>query len=148
MMPRMKNLVLAEKPSVGKELARVLGCVNRGKYLESDDYVVTWALGHLVTLCPPDFYGAEYRRWQLRDLPILPKKLETMVIDKTKDQFEIVKHLLDREDVGGVIIATDAGREGELVARWILKQAGCTKPAQRLWISSQTDLAIRQGFAT
>lgn len=147
MMRLMKNLVLAEKPSVGKELARVLGCVNRGKYLESDDYVVTWALGHLVTLCPPDFYGAEYRRWQLRDLPILPKKLETMVIDKTKDQFEIVKHLLDREDVGGVIIATDAGREGELVARWILKQAGCTKPAQRLWISSQTDLAIRQGFA-
>ena len=99
MMRLMKNLVLAEKPSVGKELARVLGCVNRGKYLESDDYVVTWALGHLVTLCPPDFYGAEYRRWQLRDLPILPKKLETMVIDKTKDQFEIVKHLLDREDV-------------------------------------------------
>ena len=143
----MKNLVLAEKPSVGKELARVLGCTNRGKYLESDDYVVTWALGHLVTLCTPDYYGAEYKRWQLKDLPILPKKLETMVIDKTKEQFEIVKSLLDREDVEGVIIATDAGREGELVARWILKQAGCTKPAKRLWISSQTDLAIKQGFA-
>ncbi len=144
----MKQLVLAEKPSVGKELARVLGCVNRGKYLESDDYVVTWALGHLVTLCPPDYYGAEYRHWNLRNLPILPKKLDTMVIDKSKDQYEIVKFLLDREDVGGVIIATDAGREGELVARWILKQAGCTKPAKRLWISSQTDLAIRQGFAS
>jgi len=143
----MKNLVLAEKPSVGKELARVLGCTNKGKYLENDDYVVTWALGHLVTLCPPDYYGAEYRRWQLKDLPILPKKLETMVIDKTKEQFETVKALLDREDVEGVIIATDAGREGELVARWILKQAGCTKPAKRLWISSQTDLAIKQGFA-
>ena len=144
----MKQLVLAEKPSVGKELARVLGCTNRGKYLENDDYVVTWALGHLVTLCPPDYYGAEYRHWSLRNLPILPEKLETMVIDKSKDQFEIVRNLLGREDVEGVIIATDAGREGELVARWILKQAGCTKPAKRLWISSQTDLAIRQGFAS
>lgn len=144
----MKQLVLAEKPSVGKELARVLGCTNRGKYLENDEYVVTWALGHLVTLCPPDYYGAEYRHWTLRNLPILPEKLETMVIDKSKDQFEIVKNLLNREDVEGVIIATDAGREGELVARWILKQAGCSKPARRLWISSQTDLAIRQGFAS
>lgn len=143
----MKQLVLAEKPSVGKELARVLGCTNRGKYLENDDYVVTWALGHLVTLCPPDYYGAEYRHWTLRNLPILPEKLETMVIDKSKDQFETVKYLLGRDDVEGVIIATDAGREGELVARWILKQAGCSKPAKRLWISSQTDLAIRQGFA-
>ena len=144
----MKQLVLAEKPSVGRELARVLGCANRGKYLESENYVVTWALGHLVTLCPPDYYGAEYRHWNLRNLPILPKKLETMVIDKSKDQYDIVKSLLDREDVEGVIIATDAGREGELVARWILKQAGCTKPAKRLWISSQTDLAIKQGFAS
>ena len=143
----MKQLVLAEKPSVGKELARVLGCTNRGKYLENDDYVVTWALGHLVTLCPPDYYGAEYRHWTLRNLPILPEKLESMVIDKSKDQFETVKYLLGRDDVEGVIIATDAGREGELVARWILKQAGCSKPAKRLWISSQTDLAIRQGFA-
>ncbi|MFC2821988.1 MAG: DNA topoisomerase 3 [Spirochaetales bacterium] len=143
----MKQLVLAEKPSVGKELARVLGCANRGRYLENDDYVVTWALGHLVTLCPPDSYGAEYRRWTLRNLPILPKKLDTMVIEKSKEQYEVVKSLLDREDVEGVIIATDAGREGELVARWILKQAECAKPAKRLWISSQTDLAIKQGFA-
>ncbi len=145
----MKNLVLAEKPSVGKELARVLGCTNKGKYFENDDFVVTWALGHLVTLCPPDYYGATYKRWQLKDLPILPQKLETMVIDndKAKEQFETVKWLLNREDVECVIIATDAGREGELVARWILKQAGCTKPAKRLWISSQTDLAIKQGFA-
>ena len=143
----MKQLVLAEKPSVGKELARVLGCTGRGKYLESDDYIVTWALGHLVTLCPPDYYGAEYRHWTLRNLPILPPKLDTMVIDKSREQYEVVKSLLDREDVGSVIIATDAGREGELVARWILKQAGCSKPAKRLWISSQTDQAIRQGFA-
>ena len=143
----MKQLVLAEKPSVGKELARVLGCTGRGKYLENDDYIVTWALGHLVTLCPPDYYGAEYKHWTLRNLPILPAQLDTMVIDKSREQYETVKNLLDREDVGGVIIATDAGREGELVARWILKQAGCRKPARRLWISSQTDQAIRQGFA-
>ena len=143
----MKSLVLAEKPSVGKELARVLGCLNKGMYLEGPDHVVTWALGHLVTLCPPDSYGQEYRRWTLSNLPILPEKLDTMVIDKTKSQFELVKLLLDREDIDTVIIATDAGREGELVARWILKQAGCTKPTKRLWISSQTDMAIREGFA-
>lgn len=143
----MKQLVLAEKPSVGKELGRVLGCYNRGKYLENDDYIVTWALGHLVTLCPPDYYGPEYRRWTLSNLPMLPPTLETMVIDKSKEQYDTVEYLLKREDVEGVIIATDAGREGELVARWILKQAKCTKPAKRLWISSQTDLAIKQGFA-
>lgn len=142
----MKKLVLAEKPSVGKELARVLGCYNMGKYLENDEYVVTWALGHLVTLCPPDSYGPEYRRWNLTNLPMLPEKLNTMVIEKTKDQYDLVKSLLDREDVDTVIIATDAGREGELVARWILNQAQCSKPIMRLWISSQTDLAIRQGF--
>ncbi|MCF0237837.1 MAG: DNA topoisomerase III, partial [Sphaerochaetaceae bacterium] len=89
----MKKLVLAEKPSVGKELARVLGCVNRGKYLENDNYVVTWALGHLVTLCPPDYYGPEYKHWSLKNLPMLPKDLETMVIDKTKEQYEIVESL-------------------------------------------------------
>ncbi len=143
----MKNLVLAEKPSVGKELARVLGCVNHGKYLENDSYIVTWALGHLVTLCPPDYYGDEYKRWSLKNLPMLPDTLDTMVIDKTKEQYEVVKSLLDREDVDCVIIATDAGREGELVARWILKQAHCTKPTKRLWISSQTDMAIKEGFA-
>ena len=143
----MKNLVLAEKPSVGKELARVLGCINRGKYLENEDYVVTWALGHLVTLCPPNHYGDEYKKWSLKTLPMLPPTLDTMVIEKTQEQYELVKSLLDREDVGTIIIATDAGREGELVARWILKQANCTKPTKRLWISSQTDLAIREGFA-
>ncbi len=142
----MKKLVLAEKPSVGKELARVLGCRNFGTHLENDDYVVTWALGHLVTLCPPDYYGPEYKHWRLGNLPILPPKLETMVIDKSKNQYEIVKNLLDRSDVESVIIATDAGREGELVARWILQKAGCNKPCQRLWISSQTDSAIRAGF--
>ena len=143
----MKKLVLAEKPSVGRELAGVLGCANRGKYFESEEYVVTWALGHLVTLCPPDSYGEQYRRWSLRTLPMLPTTLNTMVIDKTQDQFDIVSGLLNREDIDEVVIATDAGREGELVARWILKQAECTKPIKRLWISSQTEAAIKQGFA-
>lgn len=143
----MKKLVLAEKPSVGRELARVLGAFNRGKYYENDEYVVTWALGHLVTLCPPDSYGPEYRRWTIGNLPILPEKLNTMVIEKTKEQFDLVKELLDRIDVDTIIIATDAGREGELVARWILIQAQCNKPTKRLWISSQTDMAIKQGFA-
>ncbi|MCR4675693.1 MAG: DNA topoisomerase 3 [Sphaerochaetaceae bacterium] len=142
----MKKLVIAEKPSVGRELASVLGCTNRGKYLEGPSYVVTWALGHLVTLCPPDTYGEKYRRWTLGNLPMLPPVLNTMVIEKTRDQYETVKELLDREDIGTVVIATDAGREGELVARWILKQAGCKKPTQRLWISSQTESAIKQGF--
>lgn len=142
----MKSLVLAEKPSVGKELARVLGCQNMGRYLENESYVVTWALGHLVTLCPPDSYGETYRHWNLRNLPMLPEKLNTMVIDKTKDQYDLVESLLNRDDVDTIIIATDAGREGELVARWILNQACCTKPIKRLWISSQTDMAIKQGF--
>lgn len=143
----MKSLVLAEKPSVGKELALTLGCRNYGDHYEGDDYVVTWALGHLVTLCPPDYYGPEFKHWKLSNLPMLPEKLETMVIEKSKDQYRVVKGLLDREDVDTVIIATDAGREGELVARWILQQAKCKKPTKRLWISSQTELAIRQGFA-
>lgn len=143
----MKSVVLAEKPSVGRDLARVLGCVNRGSWFENDSYIVTWALGHLVTLCPPDSYGEQYKRWRMSTLPILPAELNTMVIEKTRDQFETVSSLLDRSDVGEVIIATDAGREGELVARWILKQANCVKPIKRLWISSQTDAAIMQGFS-
>lgn len=143
----MKKLVLAEKPSVGRELARVLGCRNCGKYFESDAYVVTWALGHLITPAAPDFYGAQYRHWSLNNLPILPEKLENIVIEKTKPQYELVASLLGREDVDSVIIATDAGREGELVARWIIQMAGCGKPLQRLWISSQTDAAITEGFS-
>lgn len=143
----MKSLVLAEKPSVGKELGRVLGCTSRGGYLESDTHIVTWALGHLVTLCPPDTYSDQYRHWSMRNLPMLPQTLRTMVIENTKDQFELVRSLLEREDVCQIIIATDAGREGELVARWILRQCNCTKKAKRLWISSQTDMAIREGFA-
>ncbi|WP_320127414.1 DNA topoisomerase 3 [uncultured Sphaerochaeta sp.] len=144
----MKKLVLAEKPSVGRELARVLDCRIREKgYSEGEGYVVTWALGHLVELAQPATYSERYRRWSLRDLPMLPDTLEQEVISQSQEQFAVVKALLNRDDIDSLIIATDAGREGELVARWIMKLSNFTKPAQRLWISSQTDAAIKEGFS-
>lgn len=144
----MKQLVLAEKPSVGRELAKVLGCYTRGNgYIEGDRYIVTWALGHLVELAQPIAYSERYKRWSLRDLPMLPQELKIQVIEQSKDQFEAVKALLGRPDIESVVIATDAGREGELVARWILKEAGYTGTAWRLWISSQTEKAIKDGFS-
>ncbi|MEG1408569.1 MAG: DNA topoisomerase III [Terrisporobacter sp.] len=143
-----KILVLAEKPSVGRDIARVLNC-NKDKngYIEGDKYIVTWALGHLVTLSDPESYGEKYKSWNMEDLPILPPKLKTVVIKKTSKQFNTVKAQLNREDVGDVVIATDAGREGELVARWIIEKAHIKKPLKRLWISSSTDKAIKEGFA-
>ncbi len=143
-----KSLVLAEKPSVGRELARVLGCKRGGEgYLEGDRYIVTWALGHLVTLADPDVYEKKWEKWDMEDLPMLPQNMKLVVIPQTGRQFRIVQGLMKRGDVSELIIATDAGREGELVARWIMSKAGWSKPARRLWISSQTDRAIREGFA-
>ncbi len=142
-----KRLILAEKPSVGKEIARVLGCkkpINGG--LEGNDAIVTWAFGHLVTLAVPEKYDEKYKHWKMSDLPMLPTPLKLELIPQGKKQFFQIKKMLTRSDVAEVIIATDAGREGELVARWILKLAGCKKPIQRLWISSQTDRAIKEGF--
>lgn len=142
-----KTLVLAEKPSVGRELARVLGCrQNAPGCILGSNYIVTWALGHLVTLADPETYDKKYETWNLESLPMLPKQMELVVIKETSKQFSHVRELLRRADVSDVVIATDAGREGELVARWILLKAGCKKPAKRLWISSQTDKAIREGF--
>ncbi len=144
----MKKVVLAEKPSVARELARVLNCWKRDKgYIEGPTYIVTWALGHLVELAQPAVYSDRFRRWSLRDLPMLPNTLKQEVIPQSADQFAVVKSLLNRPDVDSVIIATDAGREGELVARWIMKMAGYEGEAKRLWISSQTDSAISEGFA-
>ncbi len=144
----MKKIVLAEKPSVGRELARVLGCTKRDTgYIEGPDYVVTWALGHLVELAQPAAYSERYKRWSLRDLPMLPAELKQEVIEQSRSQYEVVKSLLQRPDASELIIATDAGREGELVARWIMKLSDWTGPVKRLWISSQTDAAIREGFA-
>ena len=143
-----KTLVLAEKPSVGKELARVLGCKRSGDgCMEGDRYVVTWALGHLVTLADPDVYDKKLEKWSMDDLPMLPEKMKLVVIPESSRQYKVVANLMKRGDVSDLVIATDAGREGELVARWIMQKAGWNKPAKRLWISSQTDKAIREGFA-
>ncbi|MCL2300158.1 MAG: DNA topoisomerase III [Firmicutes bacterium] len=143
-----KTLVLAEKPSVAREIARVLGCRQGGPgCLMGGNYIVTWALGHLVTLADPEAYDGKYQQWRLEDLPMLPKQMKLVVIKQTGKQFSSVSTLLRRADVGDIVIATDAGREGELVARWILLKAGCNKPIRRLWISSQTDKAIKEGFA-
>lgn len=142
-----KTLVLAEKPSVGRDIARVLECKNdKNGYIEGSKYIVTWALGHLVTLADPENYDQKYKAWNIDELPILPNHLKTVVIKKTSKQFNIVKSQINRDDVGKIVIATDAGREGELVARWILQKCNTNKPLKRLWISSSTDKAIKDGF--
>jgi DNA topoisomerase III len=144
----MKSLVLAEKPSVGRDIARVLNCHKKGNgFFEGDKYIVTWALGHLVTLADPEKYGDQYKSWKLEDLPIIPNPLSLVVIKQTGKQYSAVKTQMHRKDVNEIIIATDAGREGELVARWIIEKSNTRKPIKRLWISSVTDKAIKQGFA-
>lgn len=143
-----KSLVIAEKPSVGRDIARVLKCSKKGNgSLEGDKYVVTWALGHLVTHADPEQYDNKYKEWKMDDLPIVPEPFKLVPIRQTTKQFNAVKSLLNRGDINEVIIATDAGREGELVARWILAKAKSHKPIKRLWISSVTDKAIKEGFA-
>ncbi len=144
-----KTLVLTEKPSVARDIARVLGCKRNGNgCIIGDKYTVTWALGHLVTLADPEAYGEKYKSWRMEDLPMLPEKMKLVVIGQTSKQFKAVSALLNSNEYDKVVIATDAGREGELVARWIIEKANCRKPMQRLWISSQTDKAIREGFAS
>ena len=142
-----KVLVLAEKPSVGRDIARVLKSnVNKGAYIEGSKYVITWALGHLVGLQDPEGYDEKYKTWSMETLPMLPKNMKLTVLKKTSKQFYEVKKLLNRNDIEEIVIATDAGREGELVARWIIEKSGVKKPIKRLWISSQTDKAILEGF--
>ncbi|MEI3337694.1 MAG: DNA topoisomerase 3 [Clostridium sp.] len=142
-----KALVLAEKPSVGKELAKVLKCnENKGAYIEGNKYIVTWAMGHLVGLMDPEGYDEKYKKWSMETLPMLPNHMRLTVLNKTKKQYNEVKKQLLRNDVSEIIIATDSGREGELVARWILEKAKVKKPLKRLWISSQTKKAILDGF--
>ena len=144
----MKTLVIAEKPSVGRDIARVLKCgKNNQGALEGEQYVVTWALGHLVTLADPEAYDEKYKNWDMAVLPMMPEKFQLVVIKQTGKQYQTVKNHIYRKDIGDIVIATDAGREGELVARWILAKAGSRKPIKRLWISSVTDKAIREGFA-
>ncbi|MGN1168458.1 MAG: DNA topoisomerase III [Lachnospiraceae bacterium] len=144
----MKSLVLAEKPSVARDIARVLNChKNIPGAIEGKDYIVTWALGHLVTLADPEEYDKKYKTWDISYLPMIPEKWELIIIKQSSGQYHHVKSQLFRKDVSQVIIATDAGREGELVARWILSKSGCHKPIKRLWISSVTDKAIKEGFS-
>ncbi|MCE7790809.1 DNA topoisomerase III [Salipaludibacillus sp. CUR1] len=142
-----KSVVIAEKPSVARDIAKVMNCHKKGNgFIEGDKYIVTWALGHLVTHADPEAYDNKYKSWKLEDLPMLPSPLKLTVIKQTGKQFQTVKTQLHRKDAGQVIIATDAGREGELVARWILEKAKVKKPVKRLWISSVTDKAIKEGF--
>lgn len=143
----MHTLVVAEKPSVARDIARVLGAGEReDACLTGNGYVVTWALGHLVTLKEPQELDARYTRWKREDLPILPEKMETKVIKKTKSQFLALKKMMCSGQTQQIVCATDSGREGELIFRYIYEQAGCDKPVLRLWISSMTDEAIRAGF--
>jgi DNA topoisomerase-3 len=142
-----KTLVLAEKPSVGRDIARVLGCKKASRsYIEGDHYIVTWALGHLIELKMPEEYDARYKVWRMEDLPIIPDHMETRPIRKTSGQLRTIRRLAGRRDLDRLVIATDAGREGELVARWIIQKIRWKKPVLRLWISSQTDRAINEGF--
>ncbi|MFZ5967751.1 MAG: DNA topoisomerase III [Bacillota bacterium] len=142
-----KVLVLAEKPSVGRDIARVLHCNKKGNsFLEGEKYIVTWALGHLVTLADPEDYDEKYKTWRIEDLPMLPSPLKLDVIKQSSKQFRTVKEQMHRKDVREIVIATDAGREGELVGRWIIEKANVKKSVKRLWISSVTDKAIQEGF--
>lgn len=144
----MKQLIIAEKPSVAKDLSRVLKATKKTKnYYEGDKVIVTWALGHLLTLKMPEDLNKEWQQWQLETLPMLPKQIGIKPLPKTGHQLKAIASLAKRKDVGEAVIATDAGREGELVARWILQWVRFNKPVKRLWISSQTDKAIKQGFA-
>ena len=145
----MSKLVLAEKPSVAQALSKVLGATRRGDgYLEGNGYVVSWCVGHLVELAPPEAYGDQYRKWRREDLPIFPEPFRYRVSTATKKQFEILKKLMAREDVESLVCATDAGREGELIFRLVYHQCGCKKPFERLWISSMEESAIKAGFAS
>ena len=141
-------VVVAEKPSVGRSIAKVLGCNQSGDgYIKNNKYTVTWAVGHLVTLQEPDDIDPEkYKVWNMDTLPIMPDVIPLKVIDSTKSQFKIVKELINSSDTDSVVCATDAGREGELIFRYIYQQAKCKKPFKRLWISSLTDESIRAGF--
>jgi DNA topoisomerase-3 len=143
----MTVAVVAEKPSVGRELAHALGATRRGDgTLSGNGYIVTWAIGHLVGLAEPEGIHPEWRRWRRSDLPLLPERWPLVVFDATRDQFEVVRRTLTAPDVDSVICATDAGREGELIFRLIYEAAGCRRPVRRLWISSLTEGAIREGF--
>ena len=143
----MKKLIVAEKPSVARDIARVLGAKGSGDgYIEGEEYYITWALGHLVNLCEPYEMDERYKKWRWPDLPILPDDIPLKILPKTRPQYMAVKKLMNSKEVSSIICATDSAREGELIFRYIYQMAKCKKPVERLWISSMTDQAIRQGF--
>ncbi len=142
-----KILVVAEKPSVGRDIAKVLKCTTKGDgYLYSDHYVISWAIGHLVTLYEPEDYDLSLKKWNFKNLPITPSEIKTKPVENTKKQFNLLKKLMKQKEIDEIICATDSGREGELIFRYIYDLVGCTKPFKRLWISSMTDVAIKEGF--
>ena len=142
------NLVIAEKPSVARSIATVIGADEKQNgYWQGGGYLVSWCIGHLVSFAEAGQYDEKYCKWKYEDLPILPQLWKFIVPDEKKQQFEVLRALLNRPDVDSVTAATDAGREGELIFRFVYQLAGCTKPVKRLWISSMEDAAIREGFA-
>ena len=142
------KLIVTEKPSVAMAYAKVLGATNRQDgYLEGNGYLVSWCVGHLVELAPPNVYDAKYVKWSIADLPILPQKWQYLVSASTKKQFGILQKLMQRPDVDSIVNSCDSGREGELIFRLVYQQAGCKKPFSRLWLSSMEENAIREGFA-
>ena len=146
-----KTLVIAEKPSVGRDLTRALpGAFQKHEgYLESESHVVTWAVGHLVQLAEPDEYDAKYKKWRMADLPIVPDRFKLVVRDeRSRKQMTVITRMLKRDDVDEVVNACDAGREGELIFAWTFEKAGAKKPVQRLWLSSMTSAAIKSAFGS
>src|ERR1044072_7075737 len=144
-----KTLIIAEKPSVGRDLTRALpGQFSKHEgYLESDEHVVTWAVGHLVQLAEPDEYDAKYKKWRMADLPIVPDRVKLVVRDEgSRKQMSVITGMLKRDAVDEVVNACDAGREGELIFAWTYEKAGARKPVQRLWLSSMTAQAIKEAF--
>src|SRR5579862_9201462 len=144
-----KTLVIAEKPSVGRDLTRVLPApfTKHEGYLEGPEHVVTWAVGHLVQLADPDEYDDKFKKWRMADLPIVPDRFKLVVRDeRSKKQMTVVKRLLGRDDIETVVNACDAGREGELIFAYLYEKAGSRKPVKRLWLNSMTKQAIRQAF--
>lgn len=143
-----KILVIAEKPSVGRDIARVLGCTKKGEgYLFGEEYIVSWAVGHLTTLCEPEDYDENLKKWNFSVLPIIPEEMKLKAIPATRQQLKVLNSLMNSKDVESIICATDSGREGELIFRYIYNIVKCKKPFKRLWISSMTDIAIKEGFA-
>ena len=144
-----KVLVIAEKPSVGRDIARVLGCREKGDgLLAGGNYIVSWAVGHLAALCTPEDYNPAWKKWSMETLPIMPEQMQLQAVVSGRAQLAVLKKLLRSPEVESLICATDSGREGELIFRYIYQLCGCRKPFRRLWVSSMTDEALREGFAS